>query len=117
MKLKLFFASLAIGVITLGNISCQKNTDCKLIITTHDAAGNAVGGATVKLYANVKTASGATVEADLKAEGQSDGGGSSSYTFKLPAIMDVKAVSGGLEGVGIVKLEEGKTITKDIVLK
>jgi hypothetical protein len=113
MKLKLFFASLAIGVITLGNISCQKNTDCKLIITTHDAAGNAVGGATVKLYANVKTASGA----DLKAEGQSDGGGSSSYTFKLPAIMDVKAVSGGLEGVGIVKLEEGKTITKDIVLK
>jgi hypothetical protein len=117
MKLKLFFAALALGLISLSNISCQKNTDCKLIITTHDALGNAVGGATVKLYANVKTASGATVEADLKAEGQSDGGGSSSYTFKLPSIMDVKATSGTLTGVGIVKLEEGKTITKDIIVK
>ena len=111
MKLKLFFATLAFGLITLGlNSSCQKNTDCKLIITTHDALGNAIGGATVKLYANVKTSSGATVEADLKAEGQSDGGGSSSYTFKLPAIMDVKATSAGLSGLGIVKLEEGKKV-------
>jgi len=67
MKLKLFFATLAFGLITLGlNSSCQKNTDCKLIITTHDALGNAIGAATVKLYANVKTSSGATVEADLK---------------------------------------------------
>lgn len=118
MKLKLFFATLAFGLITLGlNSSCQKNTDCKLIITTHDALGNAVGGSTVKLYANVKTSSGATVEADLKAEGLSDGGGSSAYTFKLPAILDVKAVSASLSGVGIVKLEEGKTVTKDIILK
>jgi hypothetical protein len=30
---------------------------------------------------------------------QSDGGGSSSYTFKLPAIMDVKATSASLSGV------------------
>ena len=118
MKLKLFIATLAFGFITLVfNSSCQKNTDCKLIITTHDALGNAVSGATVKLYANVKTSSGATVEADLKAEGQSDGGGSSSYTFKLPAILDIKATSSGLSGVGIIKLEEGKTVTKDVVLK
>jgi hypothetical protein len=31
--------------------------------------------------------------------------------------MDVKATSAGLSGVGIVKLEEGKTVTKDIILK
>ncbi len=118
MKLKLFIATLAFGAITLVfNSSCQKKTDCKLIVTTHDALGNAIGGVTVKLYANVKTSSGATVEADLKAEGQSDGGGSSSYTFKLPAILDVKVVSGSLTGVGIVKLEEGKTVTKDVILK
>ena len=42
---------------------------------------------------------------------------SSSYTFKLPAIMDVKATSAGLSGLGIIKLEEGKTVTKDIILK
>lgn len=118
MKLKLFIATFAFGVITLAfNSSCQKKTDCKLIITAHDALGNAISGATIKLYANVKTASGATVEADLKAEGVSDGGGTSSYTFKLPAILDVKAVSGSLAGVAIVKLEEGKTVEKEVILK
>lgn len=118
MKLKLFISSLAIGLTVLVfNSSCEKKTDCKLIIKTHDTYGNVKAGATVKLYANVKTASGSTVEADLKAEGVSDGGGSSTYTFKLPAILDVKAVSDTLEGIGIVKLEEGKTVEKIVVLK
>ena len=118
MKLKLFIATLAFGLITLAvGSSCQKKTDCKLIVTTHNALGNVVSGATVKLYANVKTSSGATVEADLKAEGVSDGGGSSTYTFKLPAILDIKAVAGGLSGVGIIKLEEGKSVEKIVVLK
>ena len=119
MKLKLFIATLAFGLITLGvSTSCQKNTDCKLIVTTHDSGGLVLSGATVKLYANVKTASGATVEADLKAEGVSDGGGTSSYTFKLPAILDIKAISvGGKKGVAIIKLEEGKTVTKTVIVK
>lgn len=118
MKLKLFIATLAFGLITLGvSSSCQKKTDCKLIITTHDSLGNALGGATVKLYANVKTASGSTVEADLKAEGISDGGGTSTYTFKLPAILDVKVTAGSKKGVAIVKLEEGKTVEKVVVVK
>ncbi len=119
MKLKLFIATLAFGLITLTfNSSCQKKTDCKLIVTAHDILGNAISGATIKLYANVKTASGSTVEADLKAEGVSDGGGTCSFTFKLPAILDIKAVSaGGLSGVAIVKLEEGKTVEKEVVLK
>lgn len=118
MKVRLFFVSLILSLVTLTfNSSCVKKTDCKLIITTHDQNGNAVGGATVKLYANVKTPSGSTVEADLKAEGISDGGGTSTYTFKLPAILDVKAVAGSATGVGIVKLEEGKTVSKDIIVK
>ncbi|MBP8033435.1 MAG: hypothetical protein KAZ71_02495 [Bacteroidia bacterium] len=118
MKLKLFFATFALGLITLGiNSSCQKKTDCKLIVTIHDSVGNAVSAATVKLFANVKTASGSTVEADLKAEGVSDGGGTSTYTFKLPAILDVKVVAGTKTGIGIVKLEEGKTVEKIITVK
>ena len=117
MKLKLFIASLALGIIGLTSISCQKKTDCKLTVTTVDANGNVVGGATVKLYANVKTASGSTVEADLKAEGVSDGAGTSTYTFKLPAILDIKAVSGASVGIGIIKLEEGKAVEKTVTLK
>ena len=74
MKLKLFIATLTFGVITFFvSSSCQKKTDCKLIITTNNSFGNVVSGATVKLFANVKTSSGATVTADLKAEGVSDG--------------------------------------------
>ena len=118
MKIKLFIASLAFGAITLVfNSSCQKNTDCKLTITTKDELGNVVPGATVKLYANVKTSTGATVEADLKATGVSDGGGNSTYTFKLPAILDVKVTSSALAGLGIVKLEEGKKVEKTITVK
>lgn len=118
MKFKLFIASFALGLMTLGlSTSCEKNTDCKLIVKTQDSLGNALGGATVKLYANVKTSSGSTVEADLKAEGVSDGSGSVSFTFKLPAILDIKAVSGAKTGVGIIKLEEGKTVEKKVTVK
>ena len=119
MKLKLLITSFALALFTIAfNSSCQKKTDCKLIITTKDSSGaTVIGGATIKLFADVKTSSGSTVEADLKAEGVSDGGGQSSYTFKLPAILDIKAVSGSMTGVGIVKLEEGKTVEKVINMK
>jgi hypothetical protein len=118
MKLKLFIATLTFGVITFFvSSSCQKKTDCKLIITTYNSLGNVVSGATVKLYANVKTSSGATVEADLKADGVSDGVGATTFTFKLPAILDVRATADTLSGIGIVKLEEGKTVEKTILLK
>lgn len=118
MKLKLFITSLALGLFVMAfNSSCQKNTDCKLVIKTQRENGNIVSGANVKLFANVKTSSGSTVEADLKAEGVSDGSGSVSFTFKLPAILDIKAVSDTLEGVGIIKLEEGKTVDKTVIMK
>ncbi|MBC7695374.1 MAG: hypothetical protein H7141_08020 [Burkholderiales bacterium] len=118
MKLKFFIATLAFGILGLTfNSSCQKKTDCKLTIKTVDIAGNVVGGATVKLYAKVKTSSGSTVEADLKAEGVSDGAGTSTYTFKLPAILDIKAVSGASVAIGIIKLEEGKAVEKSVTLK
>ena len=98
--------------------SCQKNTDCKLIVTTVDSVGNMLPGTIVKLYATVKSySSSTTYTADLKAEGVSDGSGASKYTFKLPAILDIKASLGSKTGVGIVKLEEGKTIEKKITVK
>ena len=119
MKAKLFISSLAISALTIGlSTSCEKKTDCKLTVKTVDAAGMPVANANVKLYANVKTSTGATVEADLKAEGVSDGSGASTYTFKLPAILDIKATgSGTLVGVGIIKLEEGKSVEKTVTIK
>lgn len=116
--MKLITSTIALALIIIGlGTSCQKDTDCKLIVTTVDSAGNSLANAAVKLYANVKTSTGATVEADLKAEGVSDGAGSSYYTFKLPAILDIKATLGNKSGVGIVKLEEGKTVEKKVTVK
>lgn len=123
MKLKLFVSSFLLMCLTLVfTTSCEKKTDCKLTIKTKDIDGFPVAGAAIKLYANVKTSSGSTIEADLKAEGVSDASGSSSYTFKLPAILDVKAVGTNSAGiaisaVGIVKLEEGKAVEKELTLK
>ncbi len=118
MKLRLFIASIAIAFLTIGlSTSCEKKTDCKLTIKTTDEKGFAFANAKVKLFANVKNSTGATVEADLKAEGTSDASGTSTYTFKLPAILDVKCELDTMGGIGIIKLEEGKTVEKVIIMK
>lgn len=122
MKLKLFIATLAFAFLTIGlSTSCEKKTDCKVTIKTLDSAGFGVSNVKVKLFANVKNSTGATVEADLKAEGTSDASGQTTFTFKLPAILDIKAVgrsgADSLQGVGIVKLEEGKSVEKSVTMK
>lgn len=118
MKLRLFAACAGLLLLMGISTSCEKKTDCKLNVVTVDAQGMPLSNVKVKLYANVKTASGSTVEADLKAEGVSDGSGTSTYTFKLPAILDIRATgTNSLVGTGIIKLEEGKTVEKTITVK
>jgi hypothetical protein len=109
-------------------ISCEKNTECKANIKCVNDAGQPLQNATVRLYANVKTSTGGTVTADLKANGVTDAGGLVSFVFKLPAIYDITATttavgSGSaattntIVGTGIIKLEEGKTVDKTVTLK
>ena len=122
MKLKLFIGTLAFAFLTIGlSTSCEKKTDCKVTIKTIDSAGFAVSNVRVKLFANIKNSTGATIEADLKAEGTSDGSGQTTFTFKLPAILDIKAIglagADSLQGIGIVKLEEGKSVEKSVTMK
>lgn len=101
--------------------SCNKNTDCKVNIKCVNAStGAAVSEAYVKLFANVKTASGGTVQADVKAEGTTDSYGLVSFTFKLPAIFNIQAIKYGsdtLVGTGLVTLEEGKTVETTVQMK
>lgn len=107
-------------------ISCDKNTDCKATIKCVDDSGSPVQNAAVQLYANVKTSGGGTVVADIKANGTTDAGGSVSFVFKLPAIYDISAktvvtnsaaTTVTLSGTGIIKLEEGKTVEKEVIIK
>lgn len=124
----IIIAGFLISTLVLTSTSCQKNTDCKASITCVNSSGLPVNNAAVKLYATIKTASGGTVVADVKANAVTDEGGVVKFTFKLPAIYDINAtalaadtITGAmtrtLVGTGIIKLEEGKGTDKTVTLK
>ena len=120
-SLVIVFAGFILSCIIFTSTSCHKNTDCVAQIICVDSAGSVWSNANVQLYAIVKTATGGTVTADIKASGPADGDGKAKFTFKLPAIYDVKAsfISGSrtFVGTGIIKLEEGKTSETTVTLR
>ena len=88
--LNVVFLVLVISAIVF-SFSCNKPKPCKAIITVKDSAGVAVQpGISIKLFATVTTQTGTTT-ADFTAEGTTDGKGQVEFTFKLPAIMDIRA--------------------------
>ena len=118
MKLKFFLSTFIIACFTLVfSSSCEKKTDCKLTVITVDSLGAPLAGVSVKLLANYQTRCDATGEAVLKAAGVSNARSTSTYTFKLPAILDINAAIGTKKGVAIIKLEEGKTVDKTVTVK
>lgn len=117
MKVKGILIGLGvIGILFLFDTSCKKNTDCVANIQTLDSTGIGISGVDVFLYASVKTTMNGTVTADLKASAVTDASGRVSFTFKLPAIYDIKATkvagTSTMTGISIIKLEEGKTVEK-----
>lgn len=126
MKSFLFlFSVLIISFLVFTNTSCRKETDCKATVKCIDSTGAAISNAAVQLYAVVKDPSdpkgAATYTADVKANGNTDGGGEVKFTFKLPAIYDIRATATAgtktITGTSIIKLEEGKSVSKTVTLK
>ncbi len=120
----LVIAGFFISTFLFTNISCNKNTECKATIKCVDSVSNPLNNAAVILYATVKTpTSQVTYTADLKATGNTDASGEVKFTFKLPAIYDIRAsysypgLSKTTYGAAIIKLEEGKTVDKVVTLK
>ncbi|MDO8999262.1 MAG: hypothetical protein Q7W45_05820 [Bacteroidota bacterium] len=119
----LLFAGFLIATLALTSTSCQKNTDCKASVKVIDSLGIPVNNASVLLFATIKTSNGGTVTADVKASAVTDAGGEVKFTFKLPAIYDIRATlitsapSRTLVGTGIIKLEEGKGADKTVTLR
>ena len=103
----------ALSLVLLIGSSCNKNTACGASVVCKDANGEPVKGATVLLYANIKP----NVDGDVKAQGVTDENGKVAFVFKLPAIFDVRATVNSKKATGIIKLEEGKTVEKIVVLK
>jgi hypothetical protein len=103
------------------NVSCNKPSDCKVIVTVLDSGSNApVVGATVKLYANINP------PGQIQGVATTDGSGNANFDFQLPAIFDVqvtKAVTPKsphnfttLSGTGLVQLQVGGTVTSTITV-
>ena len=97
----------------LMNTSCNKNKDCGANIVCKDANGQAVKGADVLLYANIKP----SVDGDIKAHGVTDENGKVTFIFKLPAIFDVKAEVNSKKATGMIRLEEGKTVEETVTIQ
>ena len=89
--LVIIFVGFLLSCICFTSPSCRKKTDCVASIHCVDSAGGNWSGANVQLYAIVKTSNGGTVVADIKANGNTDGDGKVKFTFKLPAIYDIRA--------------------------
>jgi len=106
-----------LSVVMLSFAACNRNTDCGVKIKCKDQNDNNIDNAKVELYATVKNENSSSFIADIKASGVTDGNGESNFIFKLPAIYDVKVTSGTKSTTSIVKLEEGKTVTEEIVIK
>lgn len=120
--LALLFTGFLLSGLLFNLSSCRKDTDCKATVKCIDSSGKAVNNANVLLYALVKSPDGKTTyTADVKANGNTDGDGTVKFTFKLPAIYDIKATlplsTRTLTGIGIIKLEEGKTVEKTVTMK
>lgn len=104
-------------VCVLFSVSCVKNTDCAAQINCIDSNGAKVRGAEIMLFANTKTKKNGTVRADIQASGKTDASGEITFTFKLPAVYDIRAVNNNDTAIGIIKLEEGKRIVTVIKFK
>jgi hypothetical protein len=122
-QLAIIVAGFLFTCLLFTNTSCHKKTDCIAQIHAVDTVGNPWSGANVQLYAIVKTGTPpqqGTVVADVKANGTTDGDGKAKFTFKLPAIYDIKATatvgSKTYVGTGIIKLEEGQTTDQTVTL-
>lgn len=122
-RIALVFAGFFLLACLFTNLSCAKDTDCIATIRcVRDSSQAPVNNAAVMLYAVVKTqTSTVTYTADLKANGNTDASGEVKFTFKLPAIYDIRATvteaSRTYTGVSIIKLEEGKNVEKTVVMK
>ena len=98
--------------------SCKKDKKCYASITVIDGVTEApVYGATVHMYPPPNQNPTLTIQEQT---GTTDGSGVVTFTFKLPAILQTDATPPSLSGLNsggaLVKLEEGKQVSKTIKL-
>ena len=113
----LFLPVVAVALAAVFSSSCHRNKDCDVVINVIDGVSQApVFGATVHMYPP-------PTSANLQPQDQTgvtDATGTVTFTFKLPAILQTDvtppSTAGLNSGGALVKLEEGKQVSKTIKL-
>ena len=92
--------------------ACRKNTECTATITVFDTTGKVISGASVRLYTGVAKSGYSNIEQSVV----TDAGGQAVFVFKLQGIFDIDVTKGGVTKIkaGVVKLEPGKSVSKDV---
>ncbi len=111
LKISAFSFIVMLISVTFTSTSCNKDKTCHGKVKVTDTLGNPIASANVKLAAP-------SVGGDVTYDGVTDGSGTSSFDVKLPAIFDVTAKKGTLQGAGVLRLDEaGKSNEVTIVIK
>ena len=100
-------------------ISCQKENPTKAIIIVKDANGNRVNDANIWIYPDAsQIPSNLDLIDEMSQLGESDSEGSKEFEFPYEAILKVEAAkqvgNDYLTGENVVRLLEGKTVTKNV---
>jgi hypothetical protein len=115
---------LSLATFTLGNFACkEEDLTCTAVIKVVRSIGGPAPSARVVITSNYGDQNGVldTTNQMLKPPNNTkitDANGEVTYTFKYPAILDIEVthISYGSAN-DLIKLEEGKTVTKTVTLQ
>jgi hypothetical protein len=128
MKRGLKTPLMVIAVLLIGTVfsssGCRKKKDTIAIIHVRDTAGSPVSGALVRLDGNSSLPPGQGGNENLHLSATSDGAGSATFNFNEVyqlgqagvAVVDVTAEKDGMEGSGIIKVEQEKTSEETVFI-
>lgn len=121
-KISIITFTVLFATVFMVSSSCKRNKDCDLIITIQDATTNGpIVGATVELYPGNPPSQGGYTLQDQEQSETTDASGVARFTFKLPALLAIKVTppapyTGNTPPYPLVKLEEGRSVSKSVKL-
>jgi hypothetical protein len=101
--------------------SCKDKTGpCEGVVTVTDSLGNRVSGASVTLRPDSSvytTVPPRPVDPSITQTGTTDASGNAFFTYKLEAVLIIDAAKGAKTGKDYIRLEQGKTVTKTVIIR
>ncbi len=113
----LFTVLSILSIMILMTWSCKKTTPAEALISVRDTNGKAVSGATVVLKQDTVVNSTTGVKADIYEEKTTNSEGQAFFSFKWEAVLNVEVTKGTLVETDYIRLQQSKTVEKEIILK